>query len=211
MSQMALPFDWPAAESADNFIVTAANRTAVEHLESPGRWPVKATLLTGPRKSGRSLLARIFAAQSNGLIIDDAELLPEADIFHRWNLAQEEHRPLLIVMLERGAPWRARLPDLASRMAVTPVIHIEEPDDVLFGLLIEKLMAQRGLAIAPEVVAYLRARAERSYVALNRLVDALDATALSRRRAITTRLAKDVLEALGMTPVDRPLPNLLDG
>lgn len=211
MSQMALPFDWPAAETADNFIVTAANREAVEHLEAPGRWPVRATLLTGPRKSGRSLLARIFAAQSGGAIIDDAETLADADIFHRWNLAQEDRRPLLIVMLERTPPWKARLPDLATRMSVTPRITIAEPDDLLFGMLLEKLLAQRGLAIAPDVTRYLTARAERSYVALHRLVDALDATALSRRRPITTRLARDVLEALGMTPLERPLPNLLDG
>jgi chromosomal replication initiation ATPase DnaA len=210
MSQMGLPFDWPAAETADNFIVTDANRAAVQHLESPGRWPVRASILSGPRKSGRSLLARIFAAQCGGQIIDDAEYHAEADIFHHWNIAQEERRPLLIVALERHAPWKPRLPDLASRIAITPVIHIEEPDDMLFGMLLDKLLGQRGLKVTPEVIAYVTARAERSYLGLTRLVDALDTVALSRKRGVTTPLAREVLEALGMMPVNRPLPNLLD-
>jgi chromosomal replication initiation ATPase DnaA len=210
MAQMGLPFDWPAAETADNFIVTDANRAAVQHLESPGRWPVRASILSGPRKSGRSLLARIFAAQSGGQIIDDAEYHAEADIFHQWNIAQEERQPLLIVTLERHTAWKPRLPDLASRIAITPVIHIEEPDDMLFGMLLDKLLGQRGLKVSPEVISYVTARAERSYLGLTRLIDALDSVALSRKRGVTTPLAREVLESLGMMPVNRPLPNLLD-
>ena len=40
------------------------NADAVRHLGHWSLWPVTATLLTGPRKSGRSLLGRIFAAKS---------------------------------------------------------------------------------------------------------------------------------------------------
>lgn len=208
MSQIALPFDWPAAETVDNFIVTDANRAAVQHLEAPGRWPVRASILTGPRKSGRSLLARIFAAQSGGTIIDDAETLAEADIFHRWNLAQEERKPLLIVVRDALPVWKPRLPDLASRIGVTPVVRIEEPDDILFGLLLERFLARRGLTLSPEVSAYLRVRAERSYVTIMRLADALDTAALSQRRRITVALARDVLAGMGMAPVEQQLPGL---
>jgi hypothetical protein len=198
MSQFALPLDWPAAESADNFIVTAVNRDAVRHLDSPGSWPVKAALLTGPRKSGRSLLGRIFAAKTGGTLIEDAETRPESEIFHRWNLAQEERKPLLIIALYPPPAWRVRLPDLQSRLAATPHFEIAEPDDLLAGLLLEKLLGQRGLSVAPSVIAWLTARVERSYVGLLRVVDALDNAALSQRRAVTSRLAKAVLETLGM-------------
>lgn len=202
MSQIALPFDWPAPESADDFIVTAANRDAVTQLERPGGWPVRAALLTGPRKSGRSLLGRIFAAQTGGTFIDDAETVSEADIFHRWNLAQEERRPLLIIALYPPPQWRVRLPDLTSRLSATPHLQIAEPDDMLITLLLEKLLGQRSMLLSPEVASYVSARVERSYVALMRLVDALDNAALSQRKAITVKLARQVLEGIGMGEAD---------
>lgn len=193
MSQIALPFDWPAPEDAESFIVTPANRIAVDGVDRPGSWPVRAAILTGPRKSGRSLLGRIFAAKTGGTLIDDAELHREADLFHRWNLAQEERKPLLLVALSPPPAWKVRLPDLASRLSATPVFTIGEPDDMLMRMLLEKQFARRGLQITPETVAYIASRVERSYVALMRVVDAIDTVALSQHRAVTIKLARSVL------------------
>jgi len=198
MSQIALPFDWPAPESADNFIVTAANRAAVDGVDAPARWPVRAAILTGPRKSGRSLLGRIFAAKTGGTLIDDGEQHREADIFHHWNLAQEERRPVLIVAMSPPPQWKVRLADLNSRLAATPVFTIGEPDDLLASMLLEKLLGQRGLQVTPEVTAYLVTRIERSYLTLMRVVDAIDTVALSKHRAVTVKLARIVLQELHM-------------
>lgn len=194
MSQIALPFDWPAPEDAESYIVTAANRAAVDGVDRPGSWPVRSAILTGPRKSGRSLLGRIFAAKTGGTFIDDAEQHKEADLFHRWNLAQEERKPLLLVALSPPPVWKVRLPDLASRLSATPVFTINEPDDTLARMLLEKQFARRGLQITPETTAYIASRIERSYIALMRIIDAIDTVALSQHRADTTRLARAVLE-----------------
>lgn len=198
MDQIALPFDWPAPESADNFIVTAANRAAFDGLDSPGRWPVRAAILTGPRKSGRSLLARIVAAKTGGMMIDDAEQHREADIFHHWNRAQEERRVLVIVALVPPPQWKVRLADLQSRLAATPVFAIGEPDDLLAAMLLEKLLGHRGLQVTPDVTSYIVARIERTYLALMRVVDALDTAALSKHRAVSVKLARIVLQELHM-------------
>ena len=198
MSQIALPFDWPAPEDSDAFIVTAANRAAVDGVDRPGSWPVRAAILTGPRKSGRSLLGRIFAAKTGGTLIDDAELHREADIFHRWNEAQEARRPLLIVALSPPPLWKVKLPDLASRLTATPIFTLGAPDDVLTAMLLEKLLGQRGVQTPPNVVKYINARIERSYIALMRVVDALDSAALSQHRAVTVKLARVVLQELHM-------------
>ena len=48
-----------------------------------------ATLLTGPRKSGRSLLGRIFVRKTGGRLFDNAEEHDEEALFHAWNEAQE--------------------------------------------------------------------------------------------------------------------------
>lgn len=197
MDQIALPFDWPAPEVVESFIVTDANRGAVEGIESPARWPVRAAILTGPRKSGRSLLGRIFAAKTGGTLIDDGELHREADVFHRWNLAQEERKPLLIVALHPPPQWKVRLPDLASRLSATPVFTIGQPDDLLASMLLQKLFERRGLQVSPETLSYIVTRIERSYIALMRVVDLLDDLAMSRRRAVTIKLAREVLSEMG--------------
>lgn len=198
MSQIALPFDWPAPEESDSFIVTAANRLAVDAIDRPGSWPVRAAILTGPRKSGRSLLARIFAAKSGGALIDDAEQHRETELFHRWNEAQELRRPLLIVAMVPPPLWKVKLPDLASRLSATPIFSIGEPDDVLVALLLEKLLRQRGVQLGQDVTGYIAARIERSYIAVMRVVDALDSAALSQHRAVTVKLARTVLQQLHM-------------
>ena len=64
--------------------------------------------------------------------------------------------------------------------------------------LIEKGAHDRGLLAPPEVVRYLVPRIERSYVAVDRLIDALDALALERRQGLTIPLARRALAAIGV-------------
>src|SRR3546814_15275175 len=86
-------------------------------------------ILVGPRKSGRSLLARIFGAKSHGSIIDDADRVAETDLFHAWNRAQAERHPLLMVTEQAPPEWKVRLPDLRSRLAASAVARLGAPDD----------------------------------------------------------------------------------
>lgn len=133
----------------DAFLVTPSNARAAQTLEHWATWPVMAAVLTGPRKSGRSLLAQIFAAKSNGTIIDDAENVPEAQIFHAWNQAQAERRPLVIVADALPPLWAVRLPDLRSRLAASPHAAIQPPDDELIAALLDHLFQRRGWMRGP--------------------------------------------------------------
>jgi hypothetical protein len=198
MNQIALPFDWPAEEDRGDFIVTQSNENAVAHLDSWGRWPVRATLLIGPRKSGRSLLGRIFAAKSGAQLIDDAEEKREVDIFHAWNAAQSTRIPLLVIADQAPPAWSIRLADLRSRLSATPIVEIDRPDDVLIQLLLEKLLGRRGIALPPEVSAFIIPRVERSHLIILRIVDALDEASLSQRRAMTVPFVRDVLTTRGL-------------
>jgi hypothetical protein len=193
MSQIALPFDWPAEDDKSDFLVSSANERAVRHLDSWGNWPVRATLLVGPRKSGKSLLGRIFAARSGGILIDDAVQKREADIFHAWNRAQAGEGPLLVIAHAPPPIWDIRLPDLRSRLLASPIVELDEPDELLAEQLLALLLSKRGLAIAPEAASYITARISRSYVALMQAVDMLDEASLSQRRAITIPFAREVM------------------
>ncbi|WP_116089947.1 HdaA/DnaA family protein [Sphingomonas crusticola] len=198
MSQIALPLDWPAGDTEQDYLVSAANQPLIRHFEHWSLWPVMATILTGPRKSGRSLLGRIFAAKSGGELIDNAEAANEEAIFHAWNRAQERRRPLILIVDAPPPTWRVKLPDLRSRLSATPVVRIEEPDDVLAAQLIEKLCHARGLAAPPELIRYLVPRIERSYLGVHRAIDALDELAYAQRQRLTVPLARRALTALGV-------------
>jgi chromosomal replication initiation ATPase DnaA len=198
MNQIALPLDWPVADKDEDFLVSAANKAAFDHFKRWSLWPVMATILTGPRKSGRSLLGRIFVRKTGGRLFDDAESHDEETLFHAWNDAQERRRPLLFIADAPPPAWAVRLPDLKSRLTATPHVAIGEPDDALLGDLILKLLADRGLAAPPELAEFLTPRIERSYVAVQQVVDILDRAMLSRHRRMTVPMARRALADAAM-------------
>ena len=89
--QIALPLDWPQTDEDTRFIVSEANREAFEHFRRWSMWPVRATILTGPRRSGRTLLARTFVERVGGRLVDQAERADEEELFHAWNDAQDSY------------------------------------------------------------------------------------------------------------------------
>lgn len=194
MNQIALPLDWPVADREEDFLLSDSNRVAFDHLRRWSLWPVMATLVTGPRKSGRSLLGRIFARKTGGRLFDDAERQDEEALFHAWNEAQERRKPLFIVADAPPPAWEVALPDLRSRLAATPHVAILAPDDALIAQLIVKLLGDRGIAVSTEIADYLVPRIERSYVAVLNVVDILDQAMLSHHRRMTVPLARRALE-----------------
>lgn len=200
MSQLALPLAWPADPGDDAFFVSASNAAAVAMLDGWAGWPVRTGLLVGPRRSGRSLLARVFARRSGGVVMDDAPRSPEAALFHAWNRAEAANRPLLLVADHAPPAWEPDLPDLRSRLAASPVAAIDAPDDALVRALLERELRRRALDARPELVDWVVARIERSHDAVLRASDALDRGAMERRRGLSIPLARVVLTGAGLIP-----------
>ncbi|MDB5672250.1 MAG: chromosomal replication initiator DnaA, partial [Alphaproteobacteria bacterium] len=150
------------------------------------------------RKSGRSMLGRIFVRKTGGRLFDDCEQHDEEDLFHAWNDAQARRRPLLMIADSAPPAWRVALPDLRSRLAATPHVEIGEPDDSLVGDLIVKLLGDRGIAVPRELPDFLVPRIERSYVAVLQVVEALDRAVLSNHRRMTVAMAKRALQESGI-------------
>lgn len=197
-AQIALPLAWPADPRDDDFLVTQSNARAAHVLEHWAAWPVMTAILAGPRKSGRSLLARIFVAKTGGAMIDDAEGRSEAELFHAWNLAQAARRPLLLVADAPPPDWAVRLADLRSRLGASPVARIGPPDDALVEALLRRQFGRRGLDARDDLIAWLAARIERSHIAVMRTVDVLDQEMLGRRRRLTVPLARRVLTSAAL-------------
>ena len=198
MNQIALPLILPDGPADTEFIISTSNDRAAQQLRRWGAWPVMAALLIGPRKSGRSLLGRLFAGQSGGLVIDDAERHPETAIFHAWNAAQATRKPLLIIADAAPPTWEVGLADLRSRLNATPVLTIDPPDDLLAQALFERLFFRRGVDARPELIQWLLARVERDYLAILRTVDALEQAAFEHRKRLSIPFARATLAAVGL-------------
>lgn len=193
MSQIALPLS-PAAAGPSRIVIGVANAHVAEALASPETWPFRIAVLTGPPRSGKSLLARWFAATGKGEALDDARSLDEAEVFHRWNRAQESGSPLLIVGGE--PPWNIALPDLRSRLGAALQLEIGLPDDAMAEDVLHALAEQRNLPLAADAAAYLVPRAGRDFADLERLVDAIDRLSLERKAAPTQSIWRAALEAV---------------
>ena len=183
--QIALPLDWPQTDEDTRFIVSEANREAFEHFRRWSMWPVRATILTGPRRSGRTLLARTFVERVGGRLVDQAERADEEELFHAWNDAQDSGLPLVMIADEVPPAWAPRLPDLRTRLAITPVATIGQPDDGLFTALMQLLFADRGLHVAPEALRFMAERLNREYWTAERAVEEVDRFAIAERARVT--------------------------
>ncbi len=194
MSQIALPL--LATQSGDpaRIIIGTGNQSAAAALARPQDWPFRTAILTGPARSGKSLFARWFAAQGVGDAIDGADGWNETELFHRWNRAQEAERPLLLVI--DGDNWDIALPDLRSRMGAALWIEIGPLDDESAGELMLSHAERRGLALGAGAPTYLIPRMERSYAAIERVIDEIDRLSLERKVAPTLSVWRDALDAV---------------
>lgn len=191
MSQIALPLA-PGGSGPERIVVGSANEAVAAALSHPRGWPFHTAILTGPPRSGKSLLARWFAASGAGDVVDDARSMDETALFHRWNRAQEEGTALLIVGGE--PPWTIALPDLRSRLGAALQLEIGQPDDAMAHDLLLSLAQERGLALGAGAAEYLAARAGRSQASLERLVLAIDRISLERKAPPTLAIWRAALE-----------------
>lgn len=196
--QIALPLDWPQSEGDQRFILSDANRAAFDHFRQWSLWPVKATILTGPRRSGRSLLARSFVERVGGRLFDDAEQRDEEELFHAWNQAQDSGRPLVMIAEQAPPVWQPALPDLKTRLAVTPSVAIGLPDDDLFAGLIQLHFADRGLHVPTDALRFMAQRLHRDYWTAERAVEAVDRFAIAERARLSLPTVRRALAAARM-------------
>ena len=221
--QLALDLTMPPASTRADFLATSANRDALAMLDRPAGWPQGRLLLIGGPGAGKTHLAGFWAAEQGAhvsqgwtltpanadelvpaggaLVVEDADEVggnatAEQGLFHLWNLAGA--RQALLLISARAAPrdWGLVLPDLRSRLETAAQAVLGPPDDALLPAVLVKLFADRQLQVAPEVIDWLCLRMERDLDLARRLVAAMDRDSLAGRRAITRRLAAELLDKL---------------
>ncbi|MBB3035545.1 P-loop NTPase family protein [Alteriqipengyuania lutimaris] len=198
-SQIALPL--PPAREGDpaSIVIGDANAGVVDALRDAAGWPFRTAILRGPPRSGKSLLGRWFEHAGLGETIDPADAMDETALFHRWNRAQEQGTPLLLIPEgghEGEGPWDITLPDLRSRLGAALPLEIGSPDDEMMRDLIVSHAERRGLVIGEDALTYVVPRMTRSFDAAERFVATLDRLALERQSRPTRNLCRDALESM---------------
>ena len=94
--------------------------------------------------------------------------------------------------------WEVVLPDLRTRLAITPVATIAQPDDELFRAIIRLLFADRGMHIPDEALRFVSDRVERSYWTAERVVEAIDRFAMAERARLTVPTVRRALAEAGI-------------
>ncbi len=210
MTQLVLPLETRSALGRGDFIVAPANERAVAFLDSYPGWTAPAAALYGPRASGKSHLAAVWAQLSGARILEASELqggIPDGPLVVE-NVAAGVAEAPLFALLERGAPllltaqlppaqwpqsFHLSLPDLVSRVRALLAFPLWAPDDALLMGLAVKLFADRQLQVPESVVAHMIRSLERSPEAIRDFIARADAAALAAKRPINTSLINELL------------------
>ncbi len=233
MNPTQLPLDLPvrAALGREDFLVSPANMLALQTIDTWPDWPGGKLALVGEAGAGKTHLTHVWAALSGAPIIPAADLSPDPDpprhiaiedvdtladlpspqksrqeetLFHLYNALSASGGTLLVTGRNTPSQWAIALPDLASRLQSIPVARIEPPDDALLTALLVKHFADRQLKVKPDLIAFLVPRIERSFAAVERMVDFLDREALARGRKLNTALASELYrDATATKPSDK--------
>lgn len=194
MRQIALPLDELQTGKASSLIITTSNAGIVAALGNAANWPSHCAILHGPARSGKSLMAWYFAAQSAGEVIENAEIAGEEKLFNAWNRAQQSGRPLLLISSLPPADWNIALADLRSRLGSAVLLQIPPPDDELISQLVQKHLQDRGTAIGVDALAYVSKRIERRYAAIEGFARDANALALAENVSINMALVRRLIE-----------------
>jgi chromosomal replication initiation ATPase DnaA len=208
MSQLVLPLEPLSTMTRGDFIVAPGNARVLTFLDAWPDWPAPAAAISGPSASGKTHLARIWAAHA-GAVLADARSLREpiagpAVVENCDSTDSHDHEPALFAMLERGAPllltgrappsqWQVSLPDLASRFRAVIAFELGGADEALLMALAVKLFADRQVLVPEAVVTGLVQGLERSPAALRDFIARADQEALSRQKPINLQLIRELM------------------
>lgn len=215
--QLALDLLRPLTPTFDNFIV-GRNAEAVATLRALAGEPrERFVYLWGSAGAGRTHLLAALAATSDarsatfdadavprfdpdaaGYLLDDVDRCTEAqqrDLFLLFNEVRARDRGFLVAAGNALPAQLALRDDLRTRLAWGLVYPLHALTDDEKAQALAAHAHSRGLALAPDVIAYLLTHMPRDMRTLMAVLDALDAHALAAQRAITIPLVREWAQA----------------
>jgi chromosomal replication initiation ATPase DnaA len=220
--QLTLPLHRPLSWDREDFASSPANVQALALVDAWPAWPEGRLALVGPAGTGKTHLARAWAAKAGAVVVEAALpaeqpldlaalrgraiLIEDADrassdgplndeaLFHLINMAGVDGGSLLLTGRLAPVAWDSTVPDLRSRLNALPVARIEEPDDVVLEAVLRRGFEAAGIRPSVDLYPYLMARLPRSAPIALAAVAALDEAAISQGREVNKALALAVLD-----------------
>ncbi|MEJ2816796.1 chromosomal replication initiator DnaA [Caulobacter sp. CCG-8] len=220
--QFRLPLTAPPCWDRESFASSPTNLEALEGLDAWPAWPDGRMALVGPAGTGKSHLARDWAARTGAvtieaastgnapldlaalrgrpLLVEDADRRSEGDLvddetlFHLINMAGVDGGSLLLTGRLAPVAWEAAVPDLRSRLNALTVARVMEPDDIVLEAVLRRAFEAAGIRPTGDLYPYLMARLPRSAAEVLAAVAALDEASIEQGREVNKALALSVLD-----------------
>ena len=220
--QLPLDLKSIPALGREDFFVSSCNEFAVHWIEKwPTGWsPFPALILYGERGSGKTHLAEVWRKRADAdlitadefkslsqddllsreqnLVIDRIDLLvgdrtQEEKLFHLYNHSQQTG--IFFLALSQTSPENLKfeIKDLASRFRAVPNAEIAAPDDDLLFKVLAKRFHDQGYIVAEPALVFTVARMERSWEAMDHLVNNAIKLATAQKKQITLPLLRDLM------------------
>ena len=199
----------------DQIIESSENELAIKTLQENQKY----VLIDGPKKSGKSLLAKKFSRINNKKIIYDIPLKLEFDtgvyldlnslplksenFFHFLQYFVSNNLSLTIFSshsFENDLSNFEVIPDILSRLKLFTLISINPPQDQLLFQLIEKFLKNKSISVQPKIIHHIMNFIERTYVDAFQAAEAINHLLYENNHNINLSLISEYYEQ-----VQRPL------
>ena len=199
----------------DQIIESSENELATKILQENQKY----VLIDGPKKSGKSLLAKKFSRINNKKIIYDIPLKFEFDtgvyldlnslplksenFFHFLQYFVSNNLSLTIFSshsFENDLSNFEVIPDVLSRLKLFTLITINSPKDQLLFQLIEKFLKNKSISVQPKIIYHIMNFIERTYVDAFQAAEAINHLLYENNHNINLSLISDYYEQ-----IQRPL------
>ena len=199
----------------DQIIESSENELAIKILQENQKY----VLIDGPKKSGKSLLAKKFSRINNKKIIYDIPLKLDFDtgvyldlnslplksqyFFHFLQYFLSNNLSLTIFSshsFENDLSNFEVMPDILSRLKLFTLITLNSPQDQLLFQLIEKFLKNKSISVQPKIIHHIMNFIERTYVDAFQAAEAINHLLYENNHNINLSLISEYYEQ-----IQRPL------
>ncbi len=221
--QLTLDLGTPPPATFDNFSTASNHElvTRLRELEgalAAGPVADRTFYVWGEAGSGRSHLLHALVHEANGrarflspqsalnafgfdprvtlYAVDDCDRLSAAQQIALFNLFNEVHAmpASALVVTGNDAPIALDVrEDLRTRLGWGLVFHLQQLADDAKAAVFKHVAHERGIVLADDVPAYLLTHYRRDMPSLMALFDDIDRFSLEKKKAVTTKLIRDLL------------------